>query len=160
MLEVDETTVERYIVLVDAPACSKTSDSPMEIPPVVRMISHVSMAVRNVCVNASKSSCRQQCQQNRSIGVWNFASSCSCLRSYYNANKSAGIYGFLFINQYMQPLGWHLAHGLHLEGCRSQSLRQSHNGITGHRCISSTRGFSVKSFDASSSAAMIVSRYA
>jgi hypothetical protein len=27
------------------------------------------------------------------------------LRSYYNDNESGGIYGFLFINQYMQPLG-------------------------------------------------------
>jgi hypothetical protein len=27
------------------------------------------------------------------------------LHSYYNVNESGGIYGFLLINQYMQPLG-------------------------------------------------------
>ena len=45
------------------------------------------------------------------------------LRSYYHANESGGIYGFLFINQSLHATAWHLAHGIHLEGCRSQSLR-------------------------------------
>jgi cytochrome c-type biogenesis protein CcmH/NrfF len=54
------------------------------------------------------------------------------LCSYYNVNESGGIYVFLFINQSVHATAWHLAHRLHLEGCRSQSLRQSHTGIAGH----------------------------